>query len=111
MRVGYLARLEGLSKEVIFKLRQMTRSSKLCKNMMAACPRQREQRVKMPSGKNILGKLIDQRQGQCDCNIMRGGAQMKKSDRQAAVSSCGILKVVISHYIYSECSREPFGGF
>lgn len=111
MRVGYLARLEGLSKEVIFKLRQMTRSSKLCENMMAACPRQREQRVKMPSGKNILGKLIDQRQGQCDCNIMRGGAQMKKSDRQAAVSSCGILKVVITHYIYSECSREPLGGF
>ena len=54
MRVGYLARFEGLSKEVIFKLRQMTRSSKLCKDMVAACPRQREQRVKMPSGKKYL---------------------------------------------------------
>ena len=74
MRVGYLARLEGLSKEVR-KLRQMTRNSKLCKDMMAACPRQREQRVKVPSGKYILGKLIDQTQGQCDCSIMRGGAQ------------------------------------
>jgi len=36
---------------------------------------------------------------------------MKKSDRQAAVSSCRILKVMISHYIYSKYSREPFGGF
>lgn len=39
----YLDRPEGLSKEVILELRQMTRRIKLCKDMMAmvTCPRER----------------------------------------------------------------------
>lgn len=58
---------------------------------MAACPTQREQRVKMPSGKNTLGKFIDTRP-----------VLLKHDDRWSTVNDevrqqPRILKVMLSH--------------